>query len=138
MAEYNNFNDFLSVGGTDVSAYIRDVEISRTQETADVTAGSGVTDRKRNTALIEHEITITFVYDDAFVATLLPLIKGKQTVIWGPEGNGSGKPKHEQSFIFTEQSTSGSHEQTDVRVFPVTGVSAAAPTTDFFSGGTFT
>lgn len=138
MAEYSGFNDFLSIDGTDVSAYLRDVEYGPTIETADVTAGSGVTHRKRNTALKDSDGSMTFIYDDAFFTTLAPLIEpGEHTIIWGPEGDGSGKPKLEMDVIITDNSLSGNYEQTDARVFSVSFVQAAAPTTDPFDGGTF-
>ena len=138
MATYSGFDDFVSIDGVNVSAYIRDVELSPALETADVTAGSGVSHRERNPGLKDHEITITFVHDPSYFATLTPLIRtGTHTIIWGPEGNATGKPCHEQSFIITENGTAGNYEQSDARVFSVSGEAAAAPVRDMFNGGVF-
>lgn len=138
MPEYNEFLDYLEIDGVDVSHLIRDVELTRTLETADVTAGSGVTHRKRRAALADHEISITFINDTDFEAVLRPLIvPGEHVVVWGPQGRATGLPKHEQAFIFTELSNAANYEQTDVRTFPVSGSAAAAPVADRFAGATF-
>ena len=138
MAVYSGFNDFLSIDGTDVSPYIRDVELEESMETAETTAGSGVANRTRNTGLKDHTLSFTIVYDIDDIATWLPLLKpGEHTVIWGPEGNATGKPKHEQKFIFESAPLSGNYEQSEARTVPVSGVSSEAPTTDFWAGGTF-
>jgi len=138
MAAYSGFEDFLSIDGVDVSDYIRDVELTNSMEPAETTAGSGVSNRTRNTGLKDNEISFTVIYDSAFIATMLPLVRtGEHTVIWGPEGNSSGQRKHEQTFIFGENVLSGNYEQSEVRVIPVSGVASAAPTSDIEAGATF-
>jgi hypothetical protein len=139
MAVLNEMNDFLSIDGTDVSSYLRDVNIGKTLETADTTHGSGVKHRSRNAGLEDYEFSATLVYETADIATLLPLLKpGEHTVIWGPEGNGSGKPKHEQKFIFTELPFEGNYEQSDPRVLAVSAEASAPPVSDWVEGATFT
>lgn len=138
MAEYSGFSDYLSIDGTDVSEYLVEVEHDPIIETADVTMGSGTTWRSRNVALKDGNLNFSVGYDDAFIGTLLPLIRpGRHTVVYGPEGNGAGKPKHEQAFIFTGRPSTGNMQQSELRVFAVAGVADGAPTTDIDAGGTF-
>lgn len=138
MATYSGNNDYLSIDGVDLSAYWREAEITPSIETADVTAGSGSTHRERNEGLKDHTFNFTIVYDSADLQTILPVIKpGTHTVIYGPEGNAAGKPKHQQSFIFTEVPTGGNYEKSDARVFSISAEAAAAPTYDMYAGAVF-
>lgn len=139
MPEYNEFLDYVEIDGTDVSDLIREVTRTTSLETADVTAGAGVTHRKRRRALADTEISITFIYDSDRMDVLRPLIKdGVHRVVHGERGKASGLPRHEQDFIFTGGDKAASNfEQTDVRVFPVSGVAAAAPIADADDEATF-
>lgn len=138
MAVYSGNDDFLSIDGVDLSAYWREAEISPSVETADVTAGSGVTHRSRNEGLKDYTFSFTIVYDTADLQTILPVIKpGTHLVVYGPEGNSAGKPKHQQRFIFTEAPTSGNHEKSDARTFSISAEAAEPPIDDMYVGDTF-
>lgn len=138
MATYSGNNDYLAIDGVDLGPYWREAEITPSMETADVTAGSGVTHRKRNAGLKDHAFKLTLVYDDDELQTILPVIKvGKHLVVWGPEGNGAGKPKHQQYFHFTEAPTGGTYEKNEARVFDITCEAADSPIDDMYAGAVF-
>lgn len=135
MATYSGNKDYLSIDGVDLSAYWRDAEISPSMETADVTTGANVTHRQRNEGLKDYAFSFTIAYDDEDLQTILPLIEvGRHLVVYGPEGNAAGKPKHQQYFIFTEAPTSGTFEKNEARAFSVSGEAAAAPIDDMYDG----
>lgn len=138
MAVYSGNKDYISIDGVNLSAYWREAEISPSMETADVTAGANVTHRSRNEGLNDYAFSLTIVYDDADLQTILPVIKpGRHLVVYGPEGNVAGKPKHEQYFIWTEAPTGGNHEKSEARVFTISGEAAAPPISDMYAGAVF-
>lgn len=134
MTVYSGNDDFLSIDGVNVSSYWVDTDITPSGESADTTSGSGTTHRTRNAGLKDHKIKITIVYDADAIATILPLATiGQHTVIYGPQGNGTGKPKHQQVFNFTSVPTKGDVEKKTKRVFTIDGEAMAAPVYDFHS-----
>lgn len=138
MAVYTGNDDYVSIDGTSVSSYWVDIEITPNLATTDTTHGSGVSHMTRNAGLKDHSISMTIIYDAADHATLMPLLEpGEHTVIWGPQGNTAGQPKHEQKFIFTEAPTSGNYEKSEKRVFSISGEASAAPVSDLWGGDTW-
>lgn len=138
MATYSGNNDFLSIDGVDLSAFWRECEITQSVESADVTGGSGVNHMLRNVGLADHKIKITLMYDIELAQMILPLTKvGKHAVVYGKEGSTTGKPKHDQVFVFTEVTTKGSYKKDEAIVLEISGEGAAAPISDMFNGGMF-
>lgn len=138
MATYSGNKDYLTIDGVDMSPYWREAEITPIMETADVTAGANVEHRERNEGLRDYQFSFTIVYDDTQAATILPLVRpGRHRVVYGPEGNTSGKPKHDQYFIFTEAPTGGTYEKNEARTFSVSGEAADTPIADMYNGGAF-
>lgn len=138
MAHYNGNGFYLDIDGTDLSAYVVDVQLTPSVAAVDVTAGASTTHMERNAGLKDTGIAITFRYDDSNISTMLPLIEpGSHSITYGPEGNAATKPKHVQSFIITE----APHQVTvakDAVAFSVSGEGAAAASTDMFDGGVWT
>jgi hypothetical protein len=134
VASYNGNNVYLKIGGVQVDAYWKSVELSPSLETVDVTAGSNTAHRERNEGLADTSLTATIVYDSATIQTYIQTLKpGTYTVEFGPEGNVAGKPKHIQSFILTEAPFSVEVEKTEV-AFQLSFEAAAAPTFNMFAG----
>lgn len=135
MATYNGNGAYLSIDGTQVDAYYKEITLSPSMETVDSTAGSGTAHRTRGEGLKDTTATMTLVYDVAVAATILPLVEvGTHAIVYGPEGNANGKPKHAQSFIITSVPHTVSVEKSVV-LFECSMEAAAAPTVDMHSGG---
>lgn len=138
MAVYSGNADHLTIDGTNMHDYLVDIEIAPSMETADVSGGQSTTHRERNEGLNDHSLRMTVHYEITQIATILPLVaNGEHTVVWGPEGNASGKPKHTQKFIITGAPTGASMMKDSARVFTVTGIASAEPTDDMWNGATF-
>lgn len=137
MATYNGNNAFLSIDGVDVSGFWTAFTLSPSVESVDVTAGSATAHRERAEGLADTSCSGTIVYDAASVSTYIQKVKpGSHTIIWGPEGNTTGKPRHEQVFIITEAPHTVGVEKPMV-AFEFSGEAAAAPTYDMMAGVTF-
>lgn len=137
MASYNGNNIYLSIDGTAVTAYFKSVNLKNTIESIDVTAGGNAEHRQRAGGLKSHSISISLAYEagavDDYIQKLTP---GAHTIIFGPESNTAGKPRHEQSFILTSTAFEVGVEKPEV-LFDISGESAAAPTYDLFANATF-
>jgi hypothetical protein len=106
MARYNGNNAYILWNGIDLSGFFTDaVGFNPSNSSQDVTAGAGVTHVQKNPGLDDTNITVNIYYDDddATRNGYLPFLKPgtKATLIYGPEGNVSGNPVHEQSCILT-------------------------------------
>ena len=136
MAKLNGNNVYFTIDGTDVKAFWKSVNLSPTADTVDVTAGASTTHKQYESGLIDTDLSASFAYDDASLATYIQRLKVGQKVliVYGPESNTVGKPKHEQYFIVT----SAAVEQTvmkDAVIFDMSFKGADAPITDMFAGG---
>jgi hypothetical protein len=136
MAAFNGNSCYLSIDGVPVVAHYKSVSI--TPNIADIDTTRGNTDwEQANAGLKRNDLDIQIGYDDALEATLIPLARvGTHTVIYGPRGNTAGRPKHEQSFLFTKSGYEQTAEKGEL-VWKITGRSVAAPATDIEAGGTF-
>ena len=137
MVALNGNSVFLSIDGVDVSGFWTAFTMSPSLESVDITAGSGTAHRERAAGLADTACNGVIVYDAASVSTYIQQVKpGEHTIIYGPEGNTAGKPKHVQVFIITEAPHSTGVEKPMV-VFEFSGEAAAAPTYDMMAGATF-
>lgn len=137
MATLNGNTVYLSIDGVDVSGFWTSFTLSPTVESVDVTAGSATAHRERAAGLADTSCSGTIVYDAASVSTYIQKVKpGEHTIIWGPEGNTSGKPKHEQVFIITDAPHTVVVEK-EMVAFEFSGEAAAAPVSDMYAGVTF-
>jgi hypothetical protein len=134
MATYAENNWYLSIDGTDVSAYVQRISLEPSIDTVETTAGSGSDDRTRAPGLRDHTISFDIVHDDAAGWALTLVAVGTHAIIYGLEGATTGKPKHAQSFIFT----GAPHETTiekDTVMYSVSGEASGAASTNMFVGG---
>ena len=138
MPEFADNGAYLTVNGRDVGPIFRAASITASNSVQDTTAGAGVSDMKRQPGLGSHDISMTLAYNTDRVATDITNLKTGVIVriVWGPEGNAAGKPKHEQDFIFASNVRAQSVEKTPV-VFELSGSSALAPISDMDDGDTF-
>jgi len=138
MATLQANDAVLSLGGTDVSGFMTECDLTRTISEEETTAGYSATDKSFGPKLKELGVSIKIAYDVTSVSTYIQKIQAGETVamIWQPEGNTGGKPQHVQNILIT------SVKQTPVAVdkpavmFEVSAIGTGAPTTDMFAGGT--
>lgn len=131
-------NVYLKMGGTEVDAYFKEVTLSASNSSVDVTAGSGTDWVQRAPGLNDINISITLAYDLTNIQTYIQKIAPGQTIEieYGPEDNISGKPRHVQEFVITGNDHGENVDKSPV-VFNITGEGAAAPTVNFFAGGVY-
>lgn len=140
MAILNGNSAYLSFNGTQLDGYWTGA-VSRSVNTAtvDVTAGSGATHVERNAGLSDTSMSFAVVYDDTNIATyvtaLAPGTKG--ALIYGPEGNGTGKPKFQCSMILTSVDGPNASIDKNMVSFELSFEGAAAPTATIEDGDTF-
>jgi hypothetical protein len=135
MAKLNGNDIYLTINGTDVKAFWKKVSLNPSADTVDVTAGAGTDHKQYEPGLIETDMSISLAYETALLATYIQLLQvgEKVTVVYGPEGAVSGKPKHEQVFIVT----TAPHEVSvtkDAVMFELELKGADAPTLNMFAG----
>lgn len=133
MAKYQDNDWYLDIDGTDMSSYVIDITLTPSIAEVPTTAGSGTNHVQRGEGLYDHSISFTIYHDDG-AAYSLALIKGTHTITYGLEGNGSGNPKHVQSFILNGQPHTTNVDKSMV-TYAVSGMAADAPSTDMFAGG---
>ena len=138
MPEFTGNNPYLTIDGQDCGAVWRTVTITPGGAQIDTTSGAGVEHMTRQPGLNDHSITIELAYDTDNVHIYLPLLKQNVTrrIIYGPEQNRSGKPKHEQDFIFAGPPVQQARTK-DLVVLNTTGVAANPPVSDMYDGATF-
>lgn len=137
MPSYNGNNIYLVIDGMEVQSQFKSVSLEPSIESVDTTRGAGATHMMRNEGLRDTSISFSLGYDTDLVPTWLPKLRpGLHTIVFGPEGNATGKPKHQQDFITTAAPLEVTVEKGEV-VFDVSGEGAAAPVFDMFAGATF-
>lgn len=137
MARYNGNNIFLSIDGTVITSSWKEIELTPSMEEVDTTQGVGRRHLQRSEGLNDTALTIIVGYDpDNIQAQLATLKPGIHAVVFGPEGNAAGKPRHEQSFLFTEAPLGQDVKKKEV-VFTVSAAGADEPTVDMYNGGVF-
>lgn len=136
MAEYNGNGVYLDIDGTAIHSYFINVTLSPSVATVDVTRGAGATHIARAAGLKDTSASVQIGYDDSNASTIMALFDMGDTVTltYGPEGSGTGKPKHVQSFLVTGAPHTVSVSKEAV-VWDISLEAAAAPTTDMYASG---
>jgi hypothetical protein len=137
MTSYVGNNIYLTIGGIVVHGLYKKVNLDPTTDTVDVTRGSGTNHMQREAGMRDTKMGITVGYETTQIQTQLQyLLPGRYTVVFGPEGNTPGKPKHQQDFILT-----GAPLEIDVSkkevAFDIKLEGADAATADMYAGATF-
>ena len=140
MATYNGNNAYLEFGGVNLSGYFTDdIDFQASNETVDTTAGAGQTDRQRRAGLNDRTMSFVVVYDDAELATYVQsLTQGTiGTLVYGPEGNGAGKPRHQGSAILQQVTGPNLGIEKPKVTFELSFEQADKPTHTIQAGDTF-
>ncbi len=138
MTVFNGNNIYMTIDGVNVATRMIKVDLEPSVESQDTTMGSSVTHVQRSVGLKDTKMSVTLGYDSGnipvYIAAIAP---GLHTIVFGPESNVAGKPKHEQSFIIESAPMSGQSIQKTPVVFELSCVGADTPVTDLFAGGVF-
>lgn len=135
MSAFNGNNPYLAIDGIVLDTEWKEVEITGTMETQDVTQGVGRTGMQRAEGLRDASISIVVGYRTEKIQQQFAMLKpGRHNVVYGPEGNIPGKPKHVQDFIFNDTPLGQNVDKSEVS-FSVGGDQADEPTVDLYNGG---
>ena len=142
MAAYNGNNVSLTINGFDFGTIFRsftpDIQIGD----ENVSHGADTDWEKHASKLKVVNATAIGIYDDTTAAadvTAMLDLSGDDivTVVYGPEGNASGKPKHEQDFLVTRVNGPATNHDKTLVTWELTLISTGEPVTDIYAGGTF-
>lgn len=139
MATYNGNDVYLEWDGVDISGYwTGEVNENISVNTQEITAGAGVDHVQRAIGLIDRTMTFTVTYDDTDLGTYKSkLVEGtKATLIYGPEGQATGKPKFEGTMILQAVDHTVSIEK-EMVAFELSFEQADAPVSTIAGGGVF-
>lgn len=93
-------DSYFKIASTDLSAYLNNVTVSRSADTADTTAfGSGT--RTFIAGLKDATITVSGMFDSAVYSTIAGWLGTSQTWEYGPAGSTAGRVKVSGSGIIT-------------------------------------
>lgn len=99
----------IELDGNDLSSYSNSIEFSRSADSHDVTT-FGNDAHVYAGGLTDGTVTIEGIYDDTAgsgpAAVIEPLIGKSVTLVYRPEGTGSGKPEHSVEVVVTDFTTS--------------------------------
>jgi hypothetical protein len=135
MSAFNENNPYIAIDGIVLDTEWKEVELTGTMETQDVTQGVGRTGMQRAEGLRDASISIVVGYRTEKIQQQFAMLKpGRHNVVYGPQGNTPGLPKHVQDFIFNDLPLGQNVDKSEV-VFSVGGEQADEPTVDMHNGG---
>ena len=129
----------LTIGGTNVSGYSTKCKIGAMADSQDTTAGFGTAWKSEAPGLLSASLEAEIVYDAGGVSSYVAKLQSGVVVrvIWGPNSNVAGRPKHEQDFHIT--SCEGPEVTVDKTKlsYSIKGNSVGPPITNQYTGGVF-
>lgn len=137
MPAYNGNQIVLIIDGIRAEAIFKSVNLEPSIESVDVTRGAGTDHMQRKPGLADTKLTATLGYQTERLQRDLRYMKpGEHYVVFGPEGEAAGKPRHSQAFILTSAPLEITVEKGEV-AFELSFEGADAPDADMFDGATF-
>ena len=150
MAVLNGNEAYLSVNsvvvadpGDATEKVFRMFRMSLSTGDENVTAGAGTNWEDHAGKLNVINGTITIVYNTSRVTADLAAISDQTAegmlipIIWGPERDVAGKPKHEQNFLVTQINGPEINAEKPLVTFEMTVVSSGEPTSNLYDGDTW-
>lgn len=111
MSRVHGKDQYLKLGTTVVSGSMNSIDVDLGGSASDST-GMGATDEESIPGLGSGAISAGGFYDSTGAATLLAMENTIVTFEYGPEGNGSGKPKISGSCLVTSVKVGGAVRDT--------------------------
>lgn len=139
MPIYNSNKHYLTLDGVEVAAFFTEVGISPSNADVDTSGGSGLEHEQVGDGLDSTDISITLGYYVESVGDYITKLKqgGKVMMVYGPELNVAGKPKHQQLIKIGKVDGPKQTVKKDAVMFKVSAKGAEAPIADMFKGATF-
>lgn len=140
MAHFNGNNPHLRINGENVEAIWRNINFDKSLDVEDTTGGAGVEWVSRQGKLKSISGRVTLMYDDASAAADFARLVSNDDVVaivWGPEGNGAGKPAHDQDFIISGITGPTQGHDKPVLTIEFNIQSSGAPRKNMYAGDTF-
>lgn len=150
MPVYNGNDAYLSVNSVIVAdpddateKVFRMFRMSRSVGDENTTSGAGAEWEDHAGKLGVINGTITISYNTSRVLTDLAAIDDRTAegqiipIVWGPEGDVAGKPKHDQDFLVTQINGPEVNVEKPLVTFEMTVVSSGAPRSNMYAGDTF-
>ena len=100
MAFVHGKDSYFKVASTDLSAYLNNITVSRSADTADTTTFSS-SSKTYIAGLKDASITLSGLFDATVYSTIAGWLGSSQTFEYGPAGSGSGKVKVSGSALIT-------------------------------------
>lgn len=100
MAFVHGKDSYFKVASTDLSAYLNNITVSRSADTADTTTFSS-SSKTYIAGLKDASITLSGMFDATVYSTIAGWLGSSQTFEYGPAGSGSGKVKVSGSALIT-------------------------------------
>lgn len=137
MATWETNAKYLTIAGIDVTDLVISAKLEQKYEKKPDTYGD-VEDTSHYLALRTISLSGALRWNAAKIATLLASIGNRQSVevVYGPNGNVTGQPKHAQNFRFDTFGLEQNAEKDRVE-FPLSAESTGAPTSNMWTGGVF-
>jgi hypothetical protein len=147
MAHYNGNNAYLSINGrvlgaasgADSNVFISaSLKLSTGDE--ETSAGSGISWEEHADKLSVVEATFEIAYDVGVVDDDLDAVTDALgigqvvAIIYGPEGNTTGQPKHQQDFLVTGVDGPKVDVKKTRAMFSISAKSTGVPTSNLYAG----
>lgn len=150
MAVYNGNNAYLNVNSRVMAdpddgneKVFRMFRMSRSTGDENVTSGAGTEWEDHAGSLNVINGTVTISYNGTRVLADLQAI-AEQTaeqmiipIVWGPDTDTAGKPKHDQDFLVTQIKGPEISVEKKLVTFEMTVVSSGTPRSSLYAGDTF-
>lgn len=132
-------NAYLTIDGYDMAAIGIEVTAEMAGTSNEQPYGFGSNWTKREPGLKDLTLNVNVIYDTDNIDSYITSIATQQkvTVVYGPEGNTTGKPKHSGSFIVDSLTGPTVVVTKDQVIFEMSLVTADEPTDDMYAGAKF-
>lgn len=105
MTEVHSKNTYVSLGGKDLSSFLNDSDWTRSADTSKLTT-YGNNNNVYKGGLGDGSTDLSGKYDNTAVtgprAVLEPMVGTNQTLVYRPEGTGTGKPQRSVDVVVGE------------------------------------
>ena len=138
MAKLQDNTIYLKIGTFEVATEFISVDLKPSNDVQETTSGIGQAFMQRGAGLGDYSISIELAYEiNTVPAALTQLKQGAVVAIdYGVESNITGKPRHLQNFVLSDNAHSRNVNKQLVKI-NINGVGADTPTYDMYNGGVF-
>ena len=131
---------YLTINGVNVTARWREFIPDLDAPEEDTSAGAGIDWASRGTKLLSMNSKIILVYDDVAAANDQAALWDDTLIVpivYGPEGNESGKPCHDADFKISKINGPATKQDKSRTEFEYAIVSTGTPRKNIYAGDTF-